>query len=66
MEWDLNREFSIEETQVAEKLLKKCLTSLSSRDLGFHLTPDRRAKINNRSDSSAGKDAEQEDHSSIT
>lgn len=55
---DLNREFSIEESQVAEKQLKKCSTFLAIRKmqirktLRFHFIPVRMAKINNRSDSS--------------
>ena len=58
-------EFSTEETQVAEKQLKKCSTSLAIREmkikttLKFHLTPVRRAKIKSTSDSSCWRDAEQ-------
>jgi hypothetical protein len=54
---DLNKEFLAEETQMAEKHLKKCSTSLVIRKmqiktaLGFHLTPIRRAKIKNSGDS---------------
>jgi hypothetical protein len=55
-ETDLNREFPIEESQMAEKYLQQCSTSLAIRDiqtkttLRFHLTPVR--MINNTSDSS--------------
>ena len=48
---ELNREFTIEESQMAEKHLKKWSKSLVIREmrikttLGFHLTPARMAKI---------------------
>jgi hypothetical protein len=54
---ELNKEFSPEEYQMAEKHLKKCSTSLIIRDmeikttLRFHLTPVRMAKIKNSGDS---------------
>ena len=54
---ELNKEFSTEEYQMAEKHLKKCSTSLViwemqiKTTLRFHLTPVRMAKIKN-SDSS--------------
>jgi hypothetical protein len=54
---ELNKEFSPEEYQMAEKHLKKCSTSLIIREmhikttLRFHLTPVRRAKIKNSGDS---------------
>jgi hypothetical protein len=53
---DLNREFSTEKSEMAEKHLNKCSTSSTSREmqnktpLGFHLTPPRMAKIKNTSD----------------
>ena len=54
---ELNKEFSHEEYRMAEKHLKKCSTSLISREmqikttLRFHLTPVRMAKIKNSGDS---------------
>ena len=54
---ELNKEFSHEELQMAEKLLKKCSTSLVIREmqiittLRFHLTPVRMVKIKNSKDS---------------
>ena len=53
----MNKEFSPEEYQMAEKHLKKCSTSLIIREmqikttLRFHLTPVRMAKIKNSGDS---------------
>ena len=57
--WDteLNKEFSSEEYQMAEKQLKKCSTSLIIREiqmkttLRFHLKLVRMAKIKNSCDS---------------
>ena len=54
---DLNKEFSPEEFQVAERHLKKCSTSLVIREmqikttLRFHLIPVRMATIKNSGDS---------------
>ena len=54
---ELNKEFSTEESQMAEKHLKKCSTSLIIRKmqikttLRFYLTPVRMAKIKNSGDS---------------
>jgi hypothetical protein len=53
---DLNREFSAEESQMAEKYLKKCSTALVivkmeiKTTLTFHLAPVRMAQISNKSD----------------
>lgn len=51
---DLNREFSLEQSQMAEEHLKKYLISLSIREitLKFHLTAVRIDAISNTSDSS--------------
>jgi hypothetical protein len=54
---ELNKEFSPEEYQMAEKHLKRCSASLIIREmqikatLRFHLTPVRMAKIKNSADS---------------
>jgi hypothetical protein len=54
---ELNKEFSPEEYQMADKHLKKCSASLIIREmqikttLRFHLTPVRMAKIKNSGDS---------------
>ena len=54
---DLNKEFSTEKSQMAEKHLKKCLTSLAIREmqikttLRFQLTPVRMVKIQTSGDS---------------
>jgi len=54
---ELNKEFTAEECQMAEKHLKKCSTSSVIREiqikitLRFHLTAVRMAKIKNSSDS---------------
>ena len=54
---ELNKEFSAEEYQMAEKHLKKCSTSLIIREiqikttLRFHLIPVRMGKIKNSGDS---------------
>jgi hypothetical protein len=68
---ELNKEFSPEEYQVAEKHLKKCSTSLIIREmqikttLRFHLTPVRVAKIKNSDEAGASEDVEKEEHSFI-
>jgi hypothetical protein len=54
---ELNKEFSSVEYGMAEKHIKKCLSSLIIRKmqikttLSFHLTPVRMAKIKNSGDS---------------
>jgi hypothetical protein len=53
----INKEFSTEEYQMAEKHLQKCSTSLVIREMQikttliFHLTPVRMAKVRNSGDS---------------
>lgn len=59
---NLNREFEIEETQMAKKDLKKCSVSLVIRkmqfksNLGFHLTSVRMTRVNKINIAHAGKD----------
>jgi hypothetical protein len=63
---ELNREISTEESQMAEKHSKKCLTYLVIRKmkiktiLRFHITPIRMSKIKSQVTTDAGKDVEKE------
>jgi hypothetical protein len=69
---ELNKEFSTEEYQMAEKHMKKYSTSLFIREiqikttLRFLLTPIRMAKIKNSGDSRRCRGCDKEEHSSIT
>jgi hypothetical protein len=68
---ELNRKFSTEESLMAKKYLKKCLTSLVIRemqvkmDLRFFLTSIRIPKIKNSETADADDDVEKGEHSSI-
>jgi hypothetical protein len=67
----LNKEFSTEEYQMAEKHLEKCSTSLVVREMQIkttlrcHLTPVRMAKIKTSGDSRCWQGVEKGEHSSI-
>jgi len=67
----INREFSTEESCMAEKHLRKCSTPLVIRKieikttLRLHLTPVRMAKIKTQVTTDAAKDGAKEEHSSI-